>query len=659
MNHESMDLDELVATLRAIEPDPAVLATVRSSLPAGTHGGGAGGGASGGFGSSSFASKLFIAFVATGVMLPATDPAFVPDAAAVAKIPAVARVEPAPVESAIAVEAPAPAIEPAPVRIEALPARRARRHARRASPDDGAFGTAGKPIDEAARAAQSMPVETPPDDVSTPPSESYANALRHYSRQEHERAASLAFEVASGASSDTPSRAAHAELVLAKALFHLGFYHSSAIAFDAITERGREHPYFAECLPWIAKLASFVPEDAAVVSSISRYTPAELADLDRPESRDEYENVVYLMGRTRYDAGEIDPAVALFASLPRTSRLWLKAQIKLGVAHVRARRARPAVAAFRGAAEAIDDSDVSVDEEDRLRNLSWLNLARVYYTAANQSEEAGRPVMDGALVGAAVDAWDHIPESSEYWPVALLEQAWALFLAGADDRALGKIHALLSPFFEGRHVPEAHVIRAVVLFQHCNFDSTRAALVEFHRRYDTLLGELRSVRSSTADPERAYALLARVRGGRAGLPFRSERVVSEALRDRSLLRRVDAIDGVHGESTRLASAGFAPDLEAQLLQNLAIAESFAIDSTGDLVIARIARLVEELEDRMNEMDAVEVELLTAEREGRREVDTAPPTVEADQEHVVWPFDGEFWEDELPYFRVRVADRCGR
>lgn len=648
-----MDIDELVATLRAIEPDPAMLASVRAGLPGGT----------GGFGPSSFggsfgslAGKIFIAVVAMGVVLPAADVAPQP-IAVVSKAPDVVDVA-APIVEPVEQIAPEPAnVEPQPVEVARAP-----RRVRRADPEPIADAKPAEESIELSRLAQSIgesSMEPPPEDPSAPPSEAYAAALRHYARNEHRPAASLAFEVSTGTSSDTADRAAHAEFVLAKALFHLGLYHSSALAFETITERGSEHPYFAQCLPWIAKLATFLPEDTAVVASLSRYERGALEELNRAESRDEYENLVYMLGRARYDEGEIDEAIALFQSIPRSSRQWVKAQLQLGVAHVRARRARPAVAAFRGAAEAIDDGDVSVDEEDRLRDLSWLNLARVYYTAANQSEEEGRPVMDGTLVGAAVDAWNEIPESSEYWPVALLEQAWALFLAGADDRALGKIHALLSPFFEGRHVPEAHVIRAVVLFQHCNFASTEAALVEFHRRYDTLLTELRAVHASASESDRAYALLSRVSRGRAGLPFRSERVVSEALRDRSLLRHVASVEGIHDESARLPSVGFDPSLEAHLLQNLAIAEAFAIDATGDLVTARIARLVSDLEERMNEMDAVEVEILTARREGRRELDRSPPDVVADQEHVVWPFDGEYWEDEVPYYRVLVADRCGR
>jgi tetratricopeptide (TPR) repeat protein len=391
-----MDIDELVATLRAIEPDPAMLAKVRAGLPGGT--GGFGPDSFGGSFGGSLASKLFIAFVGMAVVPPAPDVARPEPIVVVAAKTPETEIPPAaePVEEV----APEPEITESPREAASAP-RRARPIVIEPIADAKPAEVLAPPI-----LAQALPdaIEVPPEDPSAPPSEAYAAALRHYARNEHRPAASLAFEVASGASSDSADRAAHAEFVLAKALFHLGLYHSSALAFETITERGSEHPYFAQCLPWIAKLATFLPEDTAVIASLSRYERTALAELDRAESRDEYENLVYMLGRARYDEGEIDEAIALFRSIPRTSRQWVKAQLQLGVAHVRARRARPAVIAFRGAAEAIDDDDVSVEDEDRLRDLAWLNLARVYYTAANQGEEEGRPTMDGALVGAAVDA---------------------------------------------------------------------------------------------------------------------------------------------------------------------------------------------------------------------------------------------------------------
>jgi len=34
-------------------------------------------------------------------------------------------------------------------------------------------------------------------------------------------------------------------------------------------------------------------------------------------------------------------------------------------------------------------------------------------------------------------------------------------------------------------------------------------------------------------------------------------------------------------------------------------------------------------------------------------------VNPDEEHVLWPFDGEYWRDELGFYRQVVVSNCGR
>ncbi|HQK17292.1 MAG TPA: hypothetical protein PLJ27_07555, partial [Polyangiaceae bacterium] len=34
-------------------------------------------------------------------------------------------------------------------------------------------------------------------------------------------------------------------------------------------------------------------------------------------------------------------------------------------------------------------------------------------------------------------------------------------------------------------------------------------------------------------------------------------------------------------------------------------------------------------------------------------------VKPDEEHVLWPFNGEFWRDELGFYRQVVISNCGR
>jgi hypothetical protein len=34
-------------------------------------------------------------------------------------------------------------------------------------------------------------------------------------------------------------------------------------------------------------------------------------------------------------------------------------------------------------------------------------------------------------------------------------------------------------------------------------------------------------------------------------------------------------------------------------------------------------------------------------------------VKPDEEHMLWPFDGEYWRDELGFYRQVVESACGR
>jgi hypothetical protein len=70
--------------------------------------------------------------------------------------------------------------------------------------------------------------------------------------------------------------------------------------------------------------------------------------------------------------------------------------------------------------------------------------------------------------------------------------------------------------------------------------------------------------------------------------------------------------------------------------------------------------------RANEIDTLALETATA----RRDVVTGASTLGEDglahEREVIasegveyWPFDGEYWEDEVTSYRVVLHDRCGR
>ena len=107
---------------------------------------------------------------------------------------------------------------------------------------------------------------------------------------------------------------------------------------------------------------------------------------------------------------------------------------------------------------------------------------------------------------------------------------------------------------------------------------------------------------------------------------------------------------------------------SRVLQDVALAKSFAVDQTGDLARGRYNRLIDELMDLSNQVDTVEVEIVSFRRD---ELDqetqdqftaiagAAQGDVVVDEEHQMWPFDGEYWRDELGFYRQQVTNQCGR
>jgi len=109
-------------------------------------------------------------------------------------------------------------------------------------------------------------------------------------------------------------------------------------------------------------------------------------------------------------------------------------------------------------------------------------------------------------------------------------------------------------------------------------------------------------------------------------------------------------------------------LGARILQDILVAKSFAIDQAGEIAKARYNRLVDEMQDLSNQIDTVEIEVLNYERgqldrEIQKQMTAASEStggqVYVSPEHNVWPFRGEYWRDELGYYRQQVTYKCGR
>ncbi len=505
-----------------------------------------------------------------------------------------------------------------------------------------------------------------------PPSEALANALRLYGQERYMESSVQFQRVVEGETQDAPANVQKAQFFLGKALYHLRYYQSALAIFDEITQQGQGHNYFGQTLQWLAQLATQLPEPAGIIEKVGRYGADQLEQFNTPESADLYYQLIYLMGRFKYAQGEFEEAIQLFQRVDRGSDYYVYARFFEGISHVRTRRAQPAIQSFRSITEAIEEGVTGVEDTQRMRDLAWLSLARVYYTASNRTDpESGERSVDGTLLGNAVVAWQEVGNASEYWLDALFEESWAFFLADQYSRALGNIHTLFSPYFDDAYYPEALVLKAVVFFSACQIGNAEAMIALFHERYDPVATELQTALGQFEGNEQFFEFLQQVRAGETSLSPRIRGVVSSALSDRTLLRHVEYVRLLEAEEARLGQSPVEfrdSSLGSRILQDIFVAKSFAIDQTGDLARGRYNRLIDDLNELMNQVDTVELEIATYQRgqlsQEMQEQQTQVARsggldVEVDEEHQMWPFDGEYWRDELGFYRQQVTSQCGR
>jgi tetratricopeptide (TPR) repeat protein len=508
-------------------------------------------------------------------------------------------------------------------------------------------------------------VAAPPPPPSGPPSEALANALRLYQQESYGQASVQFQRIVQGETGDEPANVQKAQFFLGKCFYHQRFFQAALGVFEEIAMMSTGHLYFQTTLQWLAQLSRELPEPAGIIGLVGRYgdSISVLQEFNKAETSDLYNELLYLMGRHWYQQGEFSKARDFFLEIDRGHDLYTKGVFFAGITHVRERRAQPAAKAFKSIVDKYGDMLFLSDEEERSLTLAWLSLARIYYSTKH--------------FDSAMEAWNHVPQSSEYYLDALFEESWAFFRTDKLERALGNIHTINSPYFEKEFYPESLILKAEIYFDQCSYEDAQDTINEFRTRYEPLQAELEKALAKFQDNQSFFDFLNKLRGMEddegdlMGFSQAGIGVIKVALSDRTLLRNLDYVELLDSEEQALSkmppmfinsSAG------VRIQQDINTAKTVAVDNTGNLARSRYERLLSEIKDINNQATRVEIEILKALRgeldmEIKQEGEVSGPLVQEDKiksdaEHVLWPFTGEFWRDELGYYQQPIVNRCG-
>lgn len=511
--------------------------------------------------------------------------------------------------------------------------------------------------------------------VAGNPTQAAAEAKALFDKERWNEAAQALHRVRAGETGDDPGNKQLAEYFLAIALYRLKFYQASYQIFSVVSDNPK-HLKFKETLLWLAKLATQLPEPADIIERVGKYNDEDLSRFDNEQQRDLYWQLNFMLGRYKYRNRQFEESIRLFQKVDRRSEYYVKAQFFTGVSYVQLRKAVPAVKAFQRIEKAIDEGVAGVDDEDRMRDLAYLSMARTYYSSSiTLDAETNAPTVNSTKLSAAVKYWNLVDVTSEYWLDALFEESWAYFMAGDYPRSLGNVHTLGAPYFPNAFYPESEVLKSIIYFTNCNYDAATTVVAKFNLRYLPIKDELEKILKNYKGENREdsfFKFLLDVREGKGDIPATVRPIVEIALSDRQLLRNIDYVKLLEEEDKRFqkAPADFrSSGLGLEVSDALKLARDLAVRQAGELALGRYQRYVDELNEHLRNGEKILIDITAAQRNlldeklQTNQVSKAEAkifgVVKPDEEHVIWPFNGEYWRDELGFYRQVVESACGR
>jgi len=486
-----------------------------------------------------------------------------------------------------------------------------------------------------------------------------SRGLNLYEAKEYEGASIELFKVVEGETADSEADRQKAEFFIGKTLYNMNFLSASVAFFDRVVEHGPSHPYYSETLRWLASLATELADPSPVIDRIGNYQQSEL---EQPALEPVRDQLYFLLGRSFYRQGDFDRAVQLFRLVPKNSSVYVRAKLFEGATFVRENKGKEAGEAFKSVLRAtIDESD---DESKRFTDIAHLSLARTFYSVGQ--------------FDSAVKYYDKVSTNSRDWANSLFESSWANFMLQAKGypKALGNIHTLQSPYFEDFVSPEslaeALTVRATIFYYNCLYDRAAQAIEVFNAKVPPLTKDLKDLYAATDDSTEFYELAVRILSDKSGIAENLARAAKAALSDLSLRRKFEYVSQLEEELERFDAAEAAwkqTGVANAVYTDLSLQQSLVVNEAGELARTRIKRLVGELSTLTTRTIKIEYEILQGEKGALRQEIVSEQqadrsvserevgNVVVDDEHQRWSFDGEWWRDELGYYRVQLKNRC--
>ncbi|TNE92244.1 MAG: tetratricopeptide repeat protein [Deltaproteobacteria bacterium] len=450
-----------------------------------------------------------------------------------------------------------------------------------------------------------------------------------------------------------PNEEAKIQYYLAKSLYDLEMYHGAQHYFMEVVRKGPRNPYFKYALPKLVAIAQINGNDVELLRVVHKIPPEAFP-------RQAKNHLYYLMGRKLYEKGELSAAAEYFQQISAKSDLYMRSKYYEGVIHNERGKLKSAVKAFRDVYQADPSEAGGMDARDieDLKDLALINIARIYYSLERFDQ--------------AENYYDLVDRNSKYWPESLFERAWTNFMRSDLNLSLGLLLTVDSPYFaDEEFVPEATILRGLTFFQLCEYQDVESILIRFEDEHRPMRKEIKAFLTEF-EGEAAADLADQAFDAYFGPTPRDTKLTkaffAKVLRNRDLgglVRHMDMMDR-EIEMIDAEKAIWRDSLGASMKEEIEKDRARYKKKAGQALLVELAKQYTYLGDLLGQSEIIRFEVVDAQRldyaykAAAPDVDafdTKPVDFAVSKEIIYWPFNGEFWRDELGYYRYAEHGSC--
>ncbi len=410
-----------------------------------------------------------------------------------------------------------------------------------------------------------------------------------------------------------------AQFFLAESLRKLGFWHAAVQYYYQVAKTRSRPEILPDALNRLESISRVRPFSESLIFEDLLYD-SEFGFLP-PYLHDWVE---YVQGLYDYKNGLIDWAERHFAAIQKNSPYSLRALYVQAVYALKNKKDDVAIAMF-------DSVSSSAIDEPTVKNQANLALARLLFDTEHYAD--------------ALKAYDKVVQRDLTFEQAelLLEKAWTHYFLGNRRKAMGLLHALEAPSYQHYFLPDAFVLRGLILKDLCHFIPAKRVVRSFRFRYQRALDLLHR----RVDMRRIASILDA--GTQEGTIGRRTAFLKSL---ESELKLIDTYDTFWEDvelDTHLRKIYELEIREQTRLWNIEFKES-ADESALQLL---------ETEEQVSLLD-YELGLDIFKRlkvEGAKRTVEEPLVIPFDSSSVYYEFDTEYWNDELHSYKYFINNRC--